>query len=192
MGTSLTLLLILSALTIAQSRSAARIVKRNELSYELLPHSDRTSDLIASSTELALENCKQSFKWERWNCPSHSFLSKRNSNLIDREQAFVKAMITASLIYTVMKNCSRENRENCGCETLKETLGHDMTFSLSGCKNLLTKNSLKNAHSFANSHNTRAGELVGTFHFFLSVTIKNISIFRPSKIHWRNSVDVTV
>lgn len=173
------LTLILSALLAVQSKSVVRIVKRNELSYELSHQNDRTSELIASSTELALEHCKKSFKWERWNCPSNSFLSKRNSNLIDREQAFVKAMITASLIYTVMKNCSQEthSQQNCGCKILKETLGNDLAFSLSGCKNSNTKITSKDAQSFANAHNSLAGEVVKTCHSFL---ISNTKTFQFS------------
>lgn len=169
---------ILSAVMFVQSRSANRIVKRNELSYRLSSSdekNDLTSDVIAASTELALESCQKHFKWERWNCPSNSFLSKRSSSLIDREQAFVKAITTASLIYTVMRNCSRENQENCGCKMLREILGHDLTFSLSGCKNSIVKENQrlsKDAQTFANFHNTRVGEIVRKSFCFLPVKLK--------------------
>jgi wnt family len=165
MNKLLSIFQLLSIVVIVQSRTTNRIVKRNELSYDLsnTANKDFTSDIIASSTELALENCQKSFRWEKWNCPSNSFLSKRNSNIVDREQAFVKALLTASLIYNVMKNCSRENQENCGCKTLKEILGNDMTFSLTGCKTSTAKqdsNLSKDAIFFANFHNTQAGETV--------------------------------
>lgn len=107
------------------------------------------SATVLSSVELALESCQEAFKWERWNCPLNSFLSKRNSHNIDREQAFVKTLTTASLIYTLAKNCSKGNHEsNLSCQEFLNS--HHKAY----------RNSSRDLVLYANHHNTRAAGIV--------------------------------
>lgn len=129
---------------------------------------DPLSESVAESIQIALENCQNSFKWDKWNCPANSFLAKRNSHQIDREQAFVKALTTASLIYTFSKNCTRGNRlEGCGCQI------NENDFTWSNCKSsqyvdeslmneleILITSKADDAHVYANFHNARAAKIV--------------------------------
>lgn len=109
---------------------------------------DSMSHIIATSIELAMENCQESFKWERWNCPSNSFLSKRNSNQVDREQAFVSALVTASFIYTMAQDCSKDKSSSTMCKSLQSPY--------TAKSNSKPRDSL----AFANFHNERAANIV--------------------------------
>lgn len=135
------------------------------------------SEVFLSSMELAISSCQEAFKWDRWNCPSRQFFSKRTSKHIDREQAFVKALTTASLIYGVWKNCSLGNDPNCGCNLNLVDIGFSSRefseFSRSGCsENIIFGEDLSNSilniknlssmdlQTYANWHNSRAGIIV--------------------------------
>lgn len=72
-------------------------------------------DSIEQTAELVLKNCQQQFRWDRWNCPTADFQSKRSSMLLDRETAFVQTFTTAALIYTLTKNCSQGEINGCEC-----------------------------------------------------------------------------
>lgn len=96
-------------------------------------------------------------------------MSKRSSNHIDREQAFVKALITASFIYTFARNCS--SLESCNC---------DIDFYLSGCSHINRNDKKHNKFSrdpetFANFHNIRAGEIVSYAFISYLINPKNLN-----------------
>lgn len=109
------------------------------------------ANIFASSIEIAMDNCQQVFAWEKWNCPSNYFLSKRNSNEVDREQAFVHALLRASFFYTLAKNCSQQHQDlsNSHCLVLNQM--QEMPGEV-----LLSKDPL----AYARYHNSRAGEIV--------------------------------
>nr|XP_027196299.1 protein Wnt-8b-like [Dermatophagoides pteronyssinus] len=63
-----------------------------------------------------LDECSKQFKYERWPCPE-SILSEvyQNHLPINREVAFVQAIISAGIVHTVTKNCSDGSLDNCKC-----------------------------------------------------------------------------
>ncbi|XP_075163867.1 wnt inhibitor of Dorsal protein-like [Haematobia irritans] len=73
-------------------------------------------NVMSSSMEIALESCQSAFKWDRWNCPTSDFIRRGNSKstLMDREDAYVNAISTAALLYTIAKNCSSGSISGCG------------------------------------------------------------------------------
>lgn len=134
---------------------------------------DTMANIFASSVELAMDNCQKAFAWEKWNCPSNFFLLKRNSNEIDREQAFVNALLRASFIYTLAKNCSQENRDLAQphCNVLNEIQDAENANSSS-----------KDPLAYANFHNARAGGIVSpSSSFFLSYQLITALLFQAIK-----------
>ncbi|EDS35641.1 Wnt-8c [Culex quinquefasciatus] len=118
------------------------------------------SALVSESIELALTSCRSQFRWERWNCPTMQFLTKRNpAGSLDREAAFVRSISTASLIYTYARNCSRGNSYgSCGC--------NDMSQNWERCsvQQQLQQDPRElswklDAKGYGNAHNRRAGWL---------------------------------
>ena len=136
------------------------------------------TEVIALSIETALVECQNVFEWEKWNCPTGSFLSKRSSQHIDREQAFVKALVAAAFIFTLSRNCSQENFGGCGCDLknfdsiTSHRIGKSMTKLR--CSDSIdfgehvntelfedfTSNNGLDVRAYANWHNSRAGKIV--------------------------------
>lgn len=91
---------------------------------------------------------------------------------MDRESAFVQAISTAALIYTVTKNCSRGDIVGCGCEEQKNKKPVDTIWS--GCSektdfaehiaelifNHGGNNDALDVQRFVELHNIRAGRIV--------------------------------
>lgn len=129
------------------------------------------TETILHSSEIALQACQKEFQWDRWNCPKSDFLSKVTSSIMDRESAFVQAISTAALIYTVTKNCSRGEIMGCGCETKSEKSSDTIW---SGCSDKIDfgehiselifnngeKKNAVDAQRFIELHNIRAGRIV--------------------------------
>lgn len=121
-----------------------------------------------------MKNCQQQFQWDRWNCPTADFHSKRVSTLLDRETAFVHSISIAALIYTVAKNCSRGEIHGCGCNNFREITAsgsikisdcqEQMDFSVMIANKLLEQKHPErmDAQSYAMVHNRRVGEIVST------------------------------
>lgn len=138
-------------------------------------------DSIAHSVEIALQNCQNQFKWDRWNCPSVDFLSKKSATLLDRESAFVQTITIAALIYTVTKNCSRGEIDGCGCgkhQRIRYNEADDVWRARPDCSDQVdvseritrglfeqTHNSRLDAQAYAAIHNNRAARLVSLINY---------------------------
>ncbi|XP_068596898.1 protein Wnt-8a-like [Brachionichthys hirsutus] len=76
----------------------------------------------ASSVQLGarggMQECKLQFAWEKWNCPENTLqLSTHNGiRRATRETSFVHAISAAGVMYTLTKNCSMGDLDNCGCD----------------------------------------------------------------------------
>uniref|UniRef100_A0A1I8NHL5 Protein Wnt n=1 Tax=Musca domestica TaxID=7370 RepID=A0A1I8NHL5_MUSDO len=94
---------------------AAQSIYANKV-YSPLQVPFSLDNVIPSSMEMAMENCQRSFKWERWNCPTSDFILRRSAKSaeLDREGAYVEAIATAAIIYTITKNCSSGITAGCG------------------------------------------------------------------------------
>ncbi|CAO1422753.1 unnamed protein product [Diamesa tonsa] len=148
---------------------------RNDIKVQKHSH---VTEVIALSIETALVGCQNVFEWEKWNCPTGSFLSKRSSQHVDREQAFVKALVTAAFIFTFSRNCSQDNFGGCGCDLRNfdsrssNRNGKSMTkmrcsdsvdfgehVNTELFEDFTINNGLMDAQAYANFHNSRAGKI---------------------------------
>ncbi|KAK5650545.1 hypothetical protein RI129_001574 [Pyrocoelia pectoralis] len=69
---------------------------------------------LANGAQKAMRACQTVFKWDKWNCPESSF-SRRIKEKATKEQAVVHAMLSAGLVHSVTKNCSKGILKGCGC-----------------------------------------------------------------------------
>ncbi|XP_022092864.1 protein Wnt-8-like [Acanthaster planci] len=76
------------------------------------------SDSVSAGAETAMKECRQRFQWDRWNCPEGS-LALFNEPLPTREMSFVHAISSAGVMYSLTRNCSLGQFENCGCDESK-------------------------------------------------------------------------
>ncbi|XP_072484573.1 protein Wnt-8b isoform X1 [Notamacropus eugenii] len=91
------------------------------------------SSSVAAGAQSGIEECKYQFAWDRWNCPeralqlsSHGGLRSGKESLsrsswdplatANRETAFVHAISSAGVMYTLTRNCSLGDFDNCGCD----------------------------------------------------------------------------
>ncbi|KAI1291836.1 Protein Wnt-8b [Halotydeus destructor] len=79
------------------------------------------ADTVALGAQRGLEECKEQFAWERWNCPQNDFTHVFMSSKLpaNREIAFIHAIINAGIVHTVTKNCSMGQLDNCRCDRKK-------------------------------------------------------------------------
>ncbi|XP_071808353.1 protein Wnt-8c-like [Asterias amurensis] len=76
------------------------------------------SDSVSAGAVTAMKECRRRFLWDRWNCPEGS-LALLNEPLPTREMSFVHAISSAGVMYSLTRNCSLGNFENCGCDEAK-------------------------------------------------------------------------
>ncbi|XP_005468064.3 protein Wnt-8 [Oreochromis niloticus] len=70
---------------------------------------------VQVGTQIGVEECKRQFAWDRWNCPD-SATQLKGLKRATRETAFVHAISSAGVMYTLTRNCSLGELENCGCD----------------------------------------------------------------------------
>lgn len=80
--------------------------------------------VVADGVQKALDECRQKFKWDRWNCPKKAFLS-----ILDREEfssgqdtlpsnkelGLTRAMIASSIVLSMIKSCNVSKKSMCAC-----------------------------------------------------------------------------
>ncbi|KAM9803681.1 protein Wnt-8b [Neosynchiropus ocellatus] len=76
------------------------------------------SSSVAAGAQSGIEECKFQFEWDRWNCPERALQLSTHSGLrsANRETAFVHAISSAGVMYTLTRNCSLGDFDNCGCD----------------------------------------------------------------------------
>ncbi|XP_053144462.1 protein Wnt-8a isoform X2 [Hemicordylus capensis] len=82
------------------------------------------SSSVAAGAHLGIEECKHQFIWERWNCPESALQLSTHNKLrsATKETAFVHAISSAGVMYTLTRNCSMGDFDNCGCDNSRN--GH--------------------------------------------------------------------
>ncbi|XP_065656000.1 protein Wnt-4 isoform X2 [Hydra vulgaris] len=93
---------------------------------------------VAIGAEMAYDECRHQFRWERWNCIAH----KKNDSggnlqsrlpllfgdslvLDSREAAFVSAIFSAGVSHEITKACSSNQLTSCSCDKTSSTLEKD-------------------------------------------------------------------
>ncbi|KAF7662825.1 hypothetical protein LDENG_00226380 [Lucifuga dentata] len=73
---------------------------------------------VQVGTQNGIEECKHQFAWDRWNCPD-SAIQLKGLRSATRETSFVHAISAAGVMYTLTRNCSLGDLDNCGCDVSK-------------------------------------------------------------------------
>ncbi|XP_001358399.3 wnt inhibitor of Dorsal protein [Drosophila pseudoobscura] len=74
--------------------------------------------ITSAGLKQALSSCQDSFKWQRWNCPSTDFVKRHTAPATptpEREDVYVAAISMASIVHTLTKDCANGVIAGCGC-----------------------------------------------------------------------------
>ncbi|XP_005989420.1 protein Wnt-8 [Latimeria chalumnae] len=76
------------------------------------------SSSVAAGAQSGIEECKYQFAWDRWNCPESALQLSTHNGLrsATRETSFVHAISSAGVMFTLTRNCSMGDFDNCGCD----------------------------------------------------------------------------
>ncbi|XP_078267572.1 protein Wnt-8-like [Rhinoraja longicauda] len=90
---------------------------------------------VAAGAGSGIDECKHQFAWERWNCPESALQLSTHNGLrsATRETSFVHAISSAGVMYTLTRNCSLGDFDNCGCDESKSGHGGGRGWVWGGC-----------------------------------------------------------
>ncbi|MGH0116383.1 UNVERIFIED_CONTAM: hypothetical protein FKN15_035687 [Acipenser sinensis] len=76
------------------------------------------SSSVQVGAQSGIAECKHQFAWDRWNCPESALQLSTHNGLrsATRETSFVHAISSAGVMYTLTRNCSLGDLDNCGCD----------------------------------------------------------------------------
>ncbi|CAL8357512.1 unnamed protein product [Merluccius merluccius] len=128
---------------------------------------------VQVGAQSGIQECKHQFGWDRWNCPESALQLSTHNGLrsATRETSFVHAISAAGVMYTLTKNCSMGNFENCGCDDSKIGQMGGRGWIWGGCSDNIMfgenmskqfVDALENGHdsrAAVNLHNNEAGRL---------------------------------
>lgn len=103
-----------NALVVSGPKTATAVEHEPEKPFD--PYEYRY--IFAEGVQNALDECRQRFKWDRWNCPKKLFLDilARNQLPSNRELAYLRALISSSVVLSLARSCSYgPNKAGCGC-----------------------------------------------------------------------------
>ena len=80
--------------------------------------------VVADGVQKALDECRQKFRWDRWNCPKKAFLSildrdefstGQSSPPSNKELGLTRALIASGIVLSMIRSCSYGTSSLCGC-----------------------------------------------------------------------------
>ncbi|XP_069159423.1 protein Wnt-8b isoform X2 [Procambarus clarkii] len=124
---------------------------------------------VEAGVQLGVQECRTQFRWERWPCPALHFTTMHMKKPMTRENAFVQAISSAAVTFSIARNCSRGLLEGCSCSRSTADRGRDWGWR--GCpesvnygahmtRQLLDAVDVGQDHqALVNLHNNEAGRL---------------------------------
>ena len=73
--------------------------------------------VVPTGVQEFLDECRDKFRLERWNCPKKVFMEILEAGPLpsNREVGLTRALISASIVLSVVKSCSSGKEASCGC-----------------------------------------------------------------------------
>ncbi|MGH0116630.1 UNVERIFIED_CONTAM: hypothetical protein FKN15_012225, partial [Acipenser sinensis] len=131
------------------------------------------SSSVQVGAQSGIAECKHQFAWDRWNCPESALQLSTHNGLrsATRETSFVHAISSAGVMYTLTRNCSMGDFENCGCDDSRNGQIGGRGWIWGGCNdNMIIINDNDNAletgqdvRAAMNLHNKAAGRMLSEF-----------------------------
>lgn len=164
----------------------------------------RLPKVISDGASLGIQECKHQFANRRWNCSTYNSTDVFGGILKKkiREKAYIYAISSAGIMYSITRSCAKGELDNCGCDMKvrrKDTQGQ---FEWGGCsentkygakfsrKFVDTKESTtKTATSLMNLWNNEAGRKAVKMKMDLVCKCHGVSGSCSIKICWQKMKD---
>ncbi|XP_064631758.1 protein Wnt-8b-like isoform X2 [Lineus longissimus] len=93
------------------------------------------SESVAAGAQTGVKECKDQFKWDRWNCPENTFSLFTHNALprANKETSFVHAITSAGVMFTLTRNCSLGDFDKCSCDDSKKGQPGGARWNWGGC-----------------------------------------------------------
>ncbi|XP_018611852.2 protein Wnt-8a-like [Scleropages formosus] len=90
---------------------------------------------VHAGAQGGIKECKYQFAWDRWNCPETMLWAstQKKPQTATREMSFVHAISTAGVMYTLTRNCSLGDLDNCSCDYSKNGKSGGRGWLWGGC-----------------------------------------------------------
>lgn len=109
---------------------------------KLVSHAPAADEAVRRGAAQGLEQCRQQFRSERWNCTHssgdhHLLTSKLAQSVGNRESAFVQAIAAAGIVHAIATACSTGSLSDCACDKTRVGLirQKDQIWKWGGCSN---------------------------------------------------------
>ncbi|GLV31100.1 Wnt oncogene analog 2 [Carabus blaptoides fortunei] len=116
-------------------------------------------DTVIEGARMALDGCQKQFKWERWNCPETAVL-RHGRQPSTKETAFLVAITSAGIVYSITRNCSRGDLTGCISATEMSGPSNYLDYGEQITQQVLNEaDNGRDPQAFANLHNNAAGRM---------------------------------
>ncbi|XP_022708638.1 protein Wnt-1-like [Varroa jacobsoni] len=95
-----------------------------------------TLETIGRGAQMGIEECQRQFRMSRWNCSTQPEDTKVFGGVLSinsREKAFVHAISSAGVAYSITRACSRGELHECGCDSAIRSKGTRGRWQWGGC-----------------------------------------------------------
>ncbi|OWF48432.1 protein Wnt-4-like [Mizuhopecten yessoensis] len=85
---------------------------------ELCEHESRLLNVVSQGASMGISECQHQFSARRWNCSTYNNTSVFGKvlGIKSRETAYIYAISSAGVMYSVTRGCARGDLEHCGCD----------------------------------------------------------------------------
>ncbi|KAH3837426.1 protein Wnt-4-like [Dreissena polymorpha] len=102
---------------------------------ELCRKEKRLLDVIGAGASMGIEECKFQFKGRRWNCTTFNNTDVFGNviKIKSRETAYIYAISSAGVMYSVTRACAQGSLDGCGCDDTVRAQSTEGEFEWGGC-----------------------------------------------------------
>ncbi|KAJ6219048.1 hypothetical protein RDWZM_004860 [Blomia tropicalis] len=110
----------------------------NEIQREMCSIGYNVVNIVGRGARIGIDECQHQFKMNRWNCSTYEEEDARVFGPVldinSREKAFIHAISTAGVVYSITRACSRGEMSQCGCdETTRRSKNVQHNWEWGGC-----------------------------------------------------------
>nr|AFN44719.1 Wnt protein-like protein 6 [Bugula neritina] len=153
---------------------------------------------VDAGKTLAIEVCQENFIDRRWNCTTSHSSHRKIMKTDTREAAYLNAITSAGILYSVTRACSMGILWQCHCDGTKRDVASNEMWSWGGCSDDIvygynkSKQFTKNKHissdikELVRNHNNEAGRMTITKNMRRNCKCHGLSGSCTVKTCWRN------